>query len=229
MPLVDPAANALTTVEHAKAWLSQSSVNNVLNNDRLQLLINSYSSAIRSYTRRQFFPETAVTRKFRYEGSGYISLAPYELRAVTTLTLYTDFPQSSWVVLNAQSATVESDYRLEPRNKTLEGTYLWLVLPELGQFSPLVPEPIVSRRPKASEVTLAGDWGCAAVPADVELACLIAVANGYRNPEGFATRSLGGLSFSENVEAAMTGDETGMALPRDARALLAPFRRKSFA
>jgi hypothetical protein len=227
---IEPSTDALTTVENAKPHLGRSNVSVPNDEDRIQQLINSYSRAIRLYTGRQFLPtEDAASKRYRYEGNGFLSLAPFELRSVTSVTLYTDLPQSSWVVLAAQSATVESQFRLEPRNGTPEGTYVWMTLPEIGMFSPLVPEPIVTRRGRGSEVTIAGNWGAGAVPADVELACIIAVANGYRNPEGFATRSMGPLAFSENMEPVVLSDEAGQSLPRAARALLGPYRRLAYA
>src|SRR5437879_1514251 len=102
--------------------------------DRIQILINSYSSQIRRYAGRQFKPvEAGVAKKYRYEGSGLLSLSPWELNGEpTAITLYTDYPETGWVVLDEQAAAVESQYRLEPRQRTLEGTYLWLSLPEIG-------------------------------------------------------------------------------------------------
>lgn len=224
---IDPSADALTTIENVKLLLSSSKQDPNMD-DKLQLLINSYSRAIRLYTSRQFLPvETAISKKFRYEGNGYLNLPNTEVTAVTSMTLYTDLPQTSWVVLAGQNATTEAQFRLEPRNGTLEGTYLWLTLPEIGMFSPLVPEPIVTRRARASEITVLGNWGAGVVPGDVEHACMMSVANAYRNPEGFAARSLAGFSFSEMAESQVLA-ETGLSLPRDARALLAPYKRPSY-
>jgi hypothetical protein len=224
-----PSPDALTLVETARTFLNKSDDSTPELTLRLQILINSYSRAIRRFTGRQFKPvETGLARKYRYDGGGYLSLASSEATVVTSVVLHTDLPSASWRTLAVQSATVESEYRLEPRQKTLESTYLWLTLPELGRFSPIGanPDPNGLREARGFEVTVTGNWGAGVVPGDVEHACLISVANGYRNPESFASRGLGALQFTEGLE--VTSDESGASLPRDARSLLYPYRRGAY-
>ena len=225
MPSVDAASNALTTVAAALAYLGEPNDSTGKTTDRLQILINAYSTSIHRYTKRQIKPpEDDVEKIFRYNGDGYLTLAPFEARAITTVTLYTDMPTAGWMVLQNQDTTHEAQWRAEPRQKSPEGTYLRLSLPEIGQFHPIMQEiQIINRRGVGHEVTIHGDWGMAAVPGDVELACLIAVANGFRNPESFQARSLGPLSFAEDAGAA---DESGASLPRDTRMLLRDLRRR---
>lgn len=222
------STDALTTLEACRVHLKRPQTWNQDEQDRVQRLINAYSRQIRLYTGRQFVPaESAVTKKFRYEGSGMISLSPFELNgAPTTITLGTDLPTSSWQVLPAQDANTESQYRLEPRQGTLEGTYLWLSLPEIGMYSPLAPETLVSRRARGHEISILGNWGMGQLPADVELACMIAVSNGYLNPSAMQSVSVGGMSLSEVVESG--GQSEGIALPRDARSLLAQYKRTAY-
>jgi hypothetical protein len=221
-----PSPDALTTVENARLLLSRSSSTSPPERDRLQLLINAYSRQIRLYTGRQFVPgEDGAAKKFRYEGSGNLSLSPWELRSVTSVTLYTDLPQTGWHPLLEQAVDVESEFRLEPRQQTIDGTYLWMVLPLIGMYSPLVPEPLITRRDRGHQVTVVGDWGVGSVPGDVELACMIAVANAHRNPAAFQSMATGGIQFTEPIEA---GDSAGMALPKDARALLSAYKRTAY-
>jgi hypothetical protein len=228
---IAPAAGALTSVRKVRLLLARNASSDRDETDKLQYYINAYSTQIRLYTGRQFLPtETAATKKYRYEGSGYLSLAPYELSAApTSVTLYTDLPETGWDVLAAQDASTESQYRLEPRAGTPQGTYTWLALPLIGMFSPLVPEPLINRRDRGHEVTIVGNWGIGYVPEDVDLACAIAVANAYRNPAAFQSMAAAGMSYIEAPEPGGMGDDSGRSLPRDSRALLAPYRQHSFA
>lgn len=212
------ASYALTTAQKARSYVKRVPTDNSAD-PLLETLINAYSKAIINYVEREFKPKTDdATRVFRYDNGGYLSLAPYDLRSVTTVTLYSDLPTSSQDVLDPQSDTIESEYRLEPRQGTPEGTYLWMVLPNVTRSA--------WRRARVGQVSILGNWGMNETPADVELACLIAVANSYRNPEGFASRSLGELSFTEADTAAAVGG--AQSLPPDARALLGPYKRNSF-
>lgn len=201
--------DALTTVASAQTYLGDDGAATAL----LELLINGYSRAVANYTQREFKSALASPdnqpRQFRYAGRGVLPLHPYEARAIDQIVLHTDQPTVSQRTLTAASPTVEGEWRAEPRGKTREGTYLWLVLPQVG----------VSAQWE-TEVTVTGDWGAGTVPADVELACLIAVAAGYRNPEAFASRGLGELDFSQQPEP-----DVGASLPPAARRLLYPYRR----
>lgn len=234
-------ADALTTVEKAALYLARTGAGNEQTEaelddaDFVELLVNSYSRAIRNYTLREFVPKVpasdtdpVVERLFAYAGDGYLSLAPYELREVTSVVLFSDQPAASQLTLAAETASAPAEYRLGPRQKTPEGTWLWISLPYVTSTRTLLPVGN-GGNPYAScyqtEVAITGRWGVGSVPADVELACLIAVANAYRNPEAFGSRSLGELGFSEQPEP-FGADSESHSLPRDARALLSPYRRR---
>jgi hypothetical protein len=218
-----PNGDDLTTVAKAASYIGDTNANTT----RLQLLISAYSRAIRRYTDRQFMPvETAVAKKFRYDGAGILNLPSTELQSVTSIVLYTDLPTAQQVTLAAADTVSEADYRLEPRNKTLESTYLWLTLPRRTWFpiySSNTPSPSDK---KLAEVTITGTWGAGSTPGDVELACLIAVDNAYRSPGGFSTETMGGFTLSEVVDPS---SGPGRSLPIDARALLGPYRRVALA
>jgi hypothetical protein len=223
---------ALTSLDAARVHLGRDADWTQDEQDKVSRMINSYSSTIRKYCDRQFAPaEDATAKRFRYEGSGYISLAPWELRSLAgpgSITLYTDLPQSGWYVVPDQDAVTESYYRLEPRQQTLEATYLWLVLPEIGMYSPLTPEPLVTRRARGHEVTIVGNWGIGSVPPDVEMACLVSIKNDIDNPGGHASRTIAGLSFTEVVEPQQNAAMDGLALPRKARSLLHDYKRSVY-
>lgn len=228
---VTPSPFALTTAAEFLAYLGEPTDSSGKQTDRAQRLINAYSKAVRRYTRRQFQPfEDGVEKIFSYSGNGYLSLAPYEARAITTVTLGTDLPTSGWQVLVNQDADTEAQWRPNPRNKSEEGTYWSLTLPESGPYHPYFDMPVttLNRRNLGYQVTVLGDWGLnlSLVPDDVELALWIAVANAWRNPEGYKTRSLGPLSTTD-YETVMPGEEEGLSLPRASRALLSAYRRRS--
>lgn len=200
-------SDACTDVATARKWLRDSAADQTL----VETLINGYSRAARLYCRRQFAPtETAVAHVFRYEGGGILDLSPFEATAVTSVVVGTDLADDAEVTLDAQTSTQQAEYRLEPRHGTVDGTFLRMSLPIYR------PNP-----PHHYQVTVTGNWGMAAVPADVALAVLIAVAAGYRNPEAFAARQLGEFGITDTVPP----DQAGQSLPEAARNLLRPYRR----
>ena len=154
---------ALTTIEDAELYLDRVGVQGTRGSEADELrflagLINAKSAAIRKHTRRQFKPtEDAQVKKYSYDGSGRLLLAPFELRNLTSIKLYTDQAQSSWWDLLPLTSTRAADYTLEPRQRTVVGTYLSVKLPRLrrGEY----------------EVTVVGDWGAGVVPADVKQIC----------------------------------------------------------
>jgi hypothetical protein len=240
-------ANALVTAEQARLWVKRA-INATVNDDILELAINGVSDAIENYCQREFKPPVPnadlgapVTRVFRYDGEGYLSLAPYDLRSLGgagygdegSIVLYNDQPTVDQVTLLAATGTAEAWYRLGPRNGTRDGTYLWLGLPAfigdraLASFNLTRPRWLTRTNTFEAEVAVTGYWGMTQVPGAVVSACLIAVAREFRNPEGFASRSMGPLGFSEDID---TGDlDETFALPKRARSLLWPYRRVNIA
>lgn len=187
MPLND---DALTDIGSVRSWLGESDADQ----EAIELAINGISRSIKWWTGRQLAPpELAVVKRFAYDGEGILDLTTTELKgAPTSITLWADLPTAEQVVLVAGSASVEGEYRLEPRNGTEEGTYLSLVLPRVN------PKTIASGRgyepsgdDKLIEVAILGDWGADQIPGDVRLACTEEAAARFRNPEGVDDRSVG--------------------------------------
>lgn len=144
--------------------------------------------------------ETAVTKKFDWDGGHRLSLFPYYLRSATTVVLDTD--QSSTSTLSA--AVSVNDYALRPKSP-LDGVYKWLRLPNHQVNVDL-----------EREVSITGDWGYATVPADVAHACVITVAEWLRRGvQAFGT----GFTSEEDAGLAPAG------LPMAAKRLLAPYDR----
>lgn len=208
------SANALVSVADAQAWLRRSHATGQPATDDVALLtlaINGASEAIRRYTGRQFFPETDATKTFEYDGSGYLNLAPYDLRNATSVTL-------GGQTLTATTGAGDGDYVTMPRNQTAEGTYLYLILRGYFRLGPshFLYSPVLKTR----DVVIVGDWGMTAVPNDIYMACLIAVDDLYRNPEQAQGRGSGEFQI---VEEARTPGSLG--LPNGVVELIDPYRR----
>lgn len=191
--------------------------------------INAYSEAVYAYTGREWKPvTTGATRTFWYPGYGMLSLAPYDLRTLTSITAFTDYPTTYQATLTAGSATVVGDYRtpVDPLTNTIR----WVDFGEHPFLYPSVPWLLDTQwwygRPSTRyQFSVTGDWGIGTVPEDVKLAVKIAVAEGFRNPEGGATRTFGDLTITEPSDFGDTSaDALWRGLPREARALLTPYR-----
>jgi hypothetical protein len=130
----------------------------------IESLIARASRVIMRWCEREFAPaSTGVARPFRYD-NGRIDLSPYDLRAVTSITLDTDLASGSQTLLTT------SDYRLGPLPAP-DGVYQWVDLyPCSGVRGLWWPGRF------DAQATILGDWGWPAVPDDVEHACIITVA-----------------------------------------------------
>lgn len=193
------ASDALTTVNEARGWLGEDDASLSL----LESLINGFSHLVQRHAGRQFKPrETAVAKKFRYDGSGVLRLdaasRPTELVTPTSIVLYSDLPTAYQKTLSAGDASNEADYRLEPRGGTAEGTYTWLVLPKVSSFPSVSgSETPIASSSREAQLTITGSWGADSVPADIAIAVLREIENVYRNRGGFDSRTFGELSISD--------------------------------
>lgn len=228
-------ADALCSVAQVRNALGDQSADQTTIEDG----INAFSKAIQKYARRQWMPVSAATetRKFRYDGNGILDLGdddtPTEIFAggggpTPVIVLHSDLPAGTHVLaqlqLSAGDASNEADYRLEPLNKTESSTYTWLVLPRAVPIRISTSLAPVSLDGKQIEVSITAKFGAGSVPSDIVKTCVREVANDYRNPEGFQSRQLGELSFSE-----ATSDYAGVGgglppLSRGTRALLYGYR-----
>jgi hypothetical protein len=240
------ATNALTNVAAFAAWLDEE----IEVGDPTAFairIINGYSTAIHRYTEREFLPVTPalnsdqpVARRFRYDGSGILSLTDpiSDLRSlggtgyggIGGITMFSDRPTAYQYQTVAGTTTVEGEYRLEPRSKTEEGTYLWLELPTIERSRPRTA--LISTSDDAQvfsapsrlndEVTITGYWGIGYVPADVEQALLICCEVEWRKQ---AARARGQVPPIEAETGLPSDDRAGFWLPYEARSLLNQFMR----
>jgi hypothetical protein len=151
----------LTTVAYVKSALS---ITVDTDDARLQDMITAASAAIRSRYQREFYPVGTLTRRFAVEDR-LVSLDPYDLTSATTLTLY---PEGT----SPLTLTRYTDYDLLPVGATTLNTYTEI---ELSAF--LVVTGQSRFRFGYSNLDVAGSWGAAQIPADVQRACALTVGS----------------------------------------------------
>jgi hypothetical protein len=212
--ILDPGA--LTTLSRARAWV----LRNVTTNEQdelLALLINAASAATVNFVEREFKPADSETRTLNYDGDGVCSLSPWEIRSVDEITIVADGQTV------AQTLT-DRFYKLEPAQRTPEGTYLNLRFADASWWPMLAANQSYWRYPMFDggyQITVTGDWGMETVPADVEMAVLVTVDDGFRNPGSVTSFAQGGGFVAGEP---LTGGSTG-SLPIGARRLLLPYKR----
>lgn len=172
-------------------------------------LVTKASRQILQEFQREFAPtSSATTRTFEAEvfagDGGFVNLAPYDLRTLTTLKIDTD---------TATPITLTSaEYRLRPVPNPF-GVYDRIELKPLTRIARSIEW-------KRRQITVLGDWGFASVPEDVEHWCNVQVSAWL--PGFKSSRPLSELDDTELVS------RTG-ALSPSVRFGLHHYRRMSFA
>jgi hypothetical protein len=173
-------------------------------------LITAASEAIMNETDREFAPTTAsATRRFRVDGLT-VSLAPFDLRTVTTATLN---PETA----SPATLTVATDYQLQPIGAP-SGTYTSLTLS--GFLASLYASNTLYAFGYAM-LDIAGAWGFPTVPLDVNRACVITVGSWLRKDISMLLAA-GELDIGGGLAPAFPAT---MEIPNAAKHLLGPFYR----
>jgi hypothetical protein len=209
------APGALTTLSTARAWVLRDAKQEG-QDEMLALLINAASAATVNFTSREFKPTDSETRVLNYDGEGVCSLSPWELRSVDEITIVADGQTV------AQTLT-DRFYKLEPAQKTPDGTYLNIGFADASWWPMLAANQSFWRFPMFDggyQITVTGDWGMEAVPADVEMAVLVTVDDGFRNPGSVTSFAQGGGFVAGEPLSGPIG-----SLPIGARRLLLPYKR----
>lgn len=131
----------------------QKKVTDTAQDDMILRFIPQASRQIMRWTEREFAPAmSAAARVFEWPRTGsFLSLAPYDLRAVTSIQVDTDLPDPITLTVD--------EYRLWPK-PAKDGVYLALRLHPLNMRVGVIPWA-------NREVTVTGDWGWTVVPDDV--------------------------------------------------------------
>lgn len=193
------AAEDLTTLSAVREFLQKQAVDTE-QDDVIASLITRASNLIMRYTEREFAPATTSdTRVFDYEGRGWLDLAPYDLRSVSSIQIDTDTSSPT-------TLTSGTDYRLWPR-PAVDGTYLALRLDTPGVYSEW----------PTRELSITGDWGFASVPSDVAHACIVTVSIWLR-------RDVAAFAANMNLDEARV--ERPEVLPSAVKAGLDHYKRR---
>lgn len=178
----------------------------------ISTLITAASDAIMNDTEREFAPVTAsATRRFRID-SFSMSLAPYDLRSVSSLILHPE--AASPVTLNATT-----DYQLQPVT-TATGTYTTV---QFSHYLAALPSSTTAFGFGYALCDISGAWGFATVPTDVKRACVVTVASWMRKDVS-ALIAASELDIGGGIAPAFPST---MEIPNAAKRLLRPFYRLS--
>lgn len=174
-------------------------------------LIGDMSKAIIREVDREFAPVTAsATRRFRLGNNSLtLDLSPYDLRTASSVTLN---PESA----NSTVLTATTDYQLIPFQPQ-DGTYLGV---KFASNLTNLHTSDTARDFGYTLVDIAGAWGFASVPDDVERACIIAVTASLRRD--ITEFAIAGIDEPQAI--APEGPATH-ALPPASRRLIAGYRR----
>lgn len=238
--LVSPTEAAAYIGIPVPAAASQDEIN-------LYRLINATSRAIRRWCERQFTPERGTggtydpralstdplvlghRRTIDYDGNSIVKMRPYEPRAITTVDLLAAGSGNATPTV----LSTDLDWVAMPRDKTDDGTWLYLSIRDIGNssigelfagVSDRVPTRGFPNWPGGYALRITGDWGMIAPPDDVVEAALVTIDEEWTNPEGYQTRSSGEISASEIVPPPRA-PAVASAFPQRAELLLAPYRR----
>lgn len=173
-------------------------------------LITAASRAIMADCDREFAPATtSATRRFRWQGMRFLSLAPYDLRNVTAFTLH---PESAVPMVLAAG----THYLLGP-TVTPYGVY------QSVEFSLMVMPSRYSQTFRDygfTFVDITGGWGFATLPEDVVQACIVTCMSWLRrDTSAYAMRD------PEDVRMLAGDPMQTFTIPPAAKRLLHPFRR----
>lgn len=205
MPLT-PSTSDLTTVEAYNRYAAESGIAASAQADLVQDTITAASLAIMDYCQADFAPaDDGATRRYRYNGGGVLSLAPYVVRAIDSVTI--DADSTSATELDADT------WRIMPVPAPF-GVYRVLHL-----FGVPGRDDLTSNTPQYRVVDIEGDFGYETVPAQVARACSITV--------GYLLKT-GSQHQGDELDIAPVGwGGSGVLLPGNAKRLLAPFRMYS--
>lgn len=193
--------NGYLTLDQAKQALATGQTVEAANDTLIERAVEAASRAIDRYCARIFY-DTGSTTARTYRADDLYELDVDDFHTETGLVVRTDTTDDG----TFDTTWTSDQWQLEPLVRVNGWPYTRIVAVDTKTF------PRHARRPG---VEVAAQWGWAAVPLDVELACQILMAKYFHRkdtPQGVA-------GFSEfGVVRLISGD-------RDVTGLLDPFRR----
>jgi hypothetical protein len=206
IPGGDPSGD-LTNIDAVREFL-QIPGEDITQDDLIESLITRASAAIQGLPGVPVFrPAASASIEFIYRGGRRLSLGRYALRTAGQVQVDTDTSSPT-------TLTEGTDYWLRPLPPD-EGVYRWLKL-NLGDALYTPAGGTTARDALEREITITGTWGYQDVPADVEHACIITVAEWLR-------RNVQAFSTTLNTEAGIL--DRPEAVPHAAKAALRRYRR----
>jgi len=203
------AAQDLCTLADVRASL-EIPVADTSRDTLISTLITAASDAIMNETDREFAPVTAsATHRFRIDGYR-ISLAPFDLRTVTTMTINPEGASPTVLAAN-------TDYQLQPIGAP-SGTYTSV---QLSGFLASIYGSATLYAYGYALLDIAGAWGFPAVPTDVNRACVVTVGSWLRKDISALIASTE-LDLGGGLAPAFPST---MEIPRAAKELLGSFYR----
>lgn len=176
--------------------------------DEIESYIPAATQAIMAEIGRELAPaSSALTRTFEVDMNAYwVDLAPYDLRAATTVTLD---PNGS-----PKTLTANVDYYLEPTGADEFGVYTDLVL---SRYLAITPQSFF--RFGIVEMSITGNWGFPSVPEIAKKACAVAIKSWLQVEYGR------GAYIDPAIAGVAPGGPTYYALPPASLKLLNTLRR----
>lgn len=167
-------------------------------------LITQYSRLIERYCDREFTDSgDGAVRTFEVElgfDGGFVSLSPYDAQAVSQVQIDTD--QATAVTLSS------NEWRLWPRPNRNGVFQAIRIVPLSRSLGPINYRNV--------QVKVTGTWGFATVPADVQMACKVAVGIALRRDVA---------AFSTVFKLDEGNIDRPEALPSSVRSMLDPYCR----
>ena len=202
------ATGDLCTLAEARAFL-ELPVADTARDSLITTTIAAVSKAIQQYTQRELYPVGTATRVFKLPLGQYtLSLVPFDLRSVTSVTFHAD---------ETARVLAAADYQTQPVTNH-DGMF------SAVQFSNQEANLWNSDSARYfgySRVTIVGTWGPVSIPVDVKQACVVSVAAAMRRD--VVNLDLGDV-LSDPRELG-PDRPTNYALPAAALRLLGPYRR----
>lgn len=170
------ATNALTTVAAVKSYLKIADTN-IVDDARIELLINACSSTIENFCRRNFKKQTFTDEEYDGNNHRYLNLYNYPVQSVQSVTLNDELVDSIEYIVKKKTGILARKY-----NNTLSGI-------SYNRYVPIWPKG-------DANILVTYTAGYDEIPADLEQACILYVMSFYKSDvANFSTTFTDGFVF----------------------------------